>query len=169
MHRPGHYGAALVFYAPIALIASSLGFTSIAVLGGVVVTALAMIPDYDMRVPLIKHRGPTHTVWFALLMGFIGATTGGVLGSSAGILAVLGFGAFGFFIATTVVVSHIAADALTPMGVKPFAPVQTQKYTYNVAKASNPIANYVLLGIGVATTGGAIVIGIMASRFFMGL
>lgn len=149
MYRPGHYGVALVAYAPIAFILLMLGFRELAVAGGVGAVVLAMVPDYDQRVPGITHRGPTHTVWFAVLVGSVLGIGGGLVGSSQGVLAAAGLAIVAFLVGTVVILSHIAADALTPAGVRPFTPIRNQRYTYNLTKAKNPLANYGLLGFGV--------------------
>jgi inner membrane protein len=44
--------------------------------------------------------------------------------------------------ATTAVLSHLFADALTPMGVRPFEPHDDQEICFDVARAANPLANY---------------------------
>lgn len=51
------------------------------------------------------------------------------------------------------------ADALTPAGVRPFAPYRDGFYSYDLARASNPIANYALLAVGVLAAGGALAVG----------
>ena len=99
MYREGHVGAALLAYAPVGFVVAAAGFRFLSLIGGIGVAALAMLPDYDQKVPGVDHRGPTHTVWFAVVVGVV--TIG----------------------------SHIAADALTPAGVRPFAPVRTRRYT----------------------------------------
>jgi len=45
------------------------------------------------------------------------------------------------------------------MGVEPFAPIRDDHYTYDVARASNPLANYGLLAMGVVATGLALAAG----------
>jgi len=148
MYREGHVGAALLAYAPVGFITAAAGFRFLALIGGVAAVGLAMLPDYDQRVPVVDHRGPTHTVWFAVAVGVVGAIVGGAVGSSTGVVAAIGLAVFGFVVGAVSIGSHIAADALTPAGVRPFAPVRTRRYTYDVTKAKNPIANYALLGIG---------------------
>lgn len=50
--------------------------------------------------------------------------------------------------ATTAVLSHLFADALTPMGVRPFEPHDDQEICFDVARAANPLANYAPLALG---------------------
>ncbi|TKX85447.1 metal-dependent hydrolase, partial [Halorubrum sp. SS5] len=69
MYRKGHVGASLVVYAPLGFLVTALASIEVGAAGAVGVASLAMVPDLDMRVPFVKHRGITHTVWFALLVG----------------------------------------------------------------------------------------------------
>lgn len=149
MYRNGHLGAALLAYAPLGTLTLAMGFETVALGGGFVAAALAMVPDYDQRVPGIAHRGPTHTVWFAAAVGIVLALVGGAVGRGAGLVSLVALAAFGFAVGFLTICSHIVADALTPMGVRPLAPYRTKKYTLDVTKAKNPIANYVLLALGI--------------------
>ena len=150
MHRTGHYGASLVAYAPVGFVLAALGVVELAVGGAAVVVAGAMIPDWDQRVPFISHRGPTHTVWFALLVGGVYAAIGAILGSSVGVGGIALFGLVGGAVGVATIVGHLLGDVLTPMGIRPFKPMSSASYSLGVAKAANPIANYALLVIGVA-------------------
>jgi len=161
MYRTGHYGAALLGYAPLGVLLLLSGLSELAILGGVGAVTLAMVPDLDQRVPGVPHRGPTHTVWFGLLVGGVVGVGAGLAGSSQGIIEAIGLAVLGFLVGAVSVLSHIAADALTPAGVRPFAPVRDRRYSYNVATAKNPIANYALLGAGVLVSGVALVVGSM--------
>ncbi|WP_049941290.1 metal-dependent hydrolase [Halorhabdus utahensis] len=158
MHREGHVGAALLAYAPVGFIVFVVGFEGAAMAGAVGAGLLAMVPDYDQRVPGISHRGITHTVWFAALVGIGLGLIGLAIGSNDGILAAIDLGVFGLLVGTVTILSHIAADALTPMGVEPFAPVRNDHYSYDVARAANPIANYGLLVLGIIATGIALAV-----------
>jgi len=148
MHREGHVGMALAAYAPIGFIAALIGGLQLALFGGIVAAGLAMLPDIDMRIPLVTHRGITHTVWFALIVGLLVGVVGLLSGADGGALVALGAGTFGFLVGMASICSHILADALTPAGVRPYAPTSDVHYTLDVARASNPIANYLLLGLG---------------------
>ncbi|MDL0123103.1 metal-dependent hydrolase [Halobacterium salinarum] len=163
MHQKGHYGAALAAYAPVVFILTALGYTTLGVLGGAVVVGGAMLPDIDQRLPGVKHRGPTHTVWFALAVGAVAGVVGLLLGASRGMLAALGTGLFGAVVGTLAVVAHILADVLTPTGVRPFAPVRDEKYTFDIVTAANPIANYALLVLGAVVAGVAVAGGLALS------
>lgn len=156
MHREGHIGAALVGYAPLGFVALVAGYDAVAVGGAVAAVGLAMLPDVDMKLPLVSHRGPTHTVWFALVVGGAGLVGGAVVGLETGPIAAVGLAVFGFLVGTTTIVAHLAADALTPMGVRPLAPVDDREYCFEVARAANPLANYGLLALGGGVAAGAL-------------
>jgi inner membrane protein len=149
MYRTGHYGAALLTYAPVGAALLLAGFEAAAVTGGAGVLALARLPDYDLRVPLISHRGPTHTLAFALL---VGAVVGGVLGGLAGTTSpgrAVAVGAFGFLVGFLAVASHLLADALTPAGIELFWPVSSKNYSLSLVGADSTVGNYGLLALGV--------------------
>jgi inner membrane protein len=160
MHREGHYGVALLAYAPIAFVMFALEFATLAVLGGIVVVGGAMVPDLDQRVPGVKHRGPTHTIWFALAVGTVVGIAGVAIVWSQGLLSALGTGVFGLIVGTLTVGAHILADVLTPTGVRPFAPIHEERYTLDIVTAANPIANYALLVLGIAAAGIALAAGV---------
>ena len=154
MHRTGHYGAALIAYAPLGFIAAVLFGLEFAIVGGAVAVGLSMVPDLDMRIPGVKHRGITHTVHFAVGVGIIVGLLGFILGIQVGLGAATILAVFGFLIGVVSIGSHIAADALTPAGVDPFMSGET--ISYDVARASNPFANYALLVAGGLVTIAAI-------------
>ena len=152
MHRLGHQGAALVGYAPLGLTLLLAGRPALAVGGGGVSLALASLPDVDQRLPGVEHRGVTHTLGFALAVGAVLAALGWFLGRGAGAGTATAFAAVGFAVGTTAVVSHLLADVITPMGITPFWPVSHRHYTFGVCRADNTVANYALLGLGIALT-----------------
>jgi inner membrane protein len=158
MYRKGHVGAALLAYAPIAAVVVAIGFDGVAIGGGAVAVGLASLPDADQRVPFISHRGVTHTVHFAVGIGVLLGLGGGLVGASGGPVPAIALGAFGFVVGTVTLLSHVAADALTPMGVEPFH--DGRHYSYDVTRAANPVANYVLLGLGIVAVVVAYAVGV---------
>lgn len=160
MHRLGHYGAALVVYSPTVAVLVAVGLEAFALIGGLVVLAFAMVPDKDQNLPFVSHRGITHTVHFAALIGGVLAVGGGLVGITAGIGTAVSLAVFGFVVGFGTIASHIAADALTPMGIEPFR--NGRRYSFDLVKAANPIANYVLLALGIAAVGLAFVVGTTA-------
>jgi inner membrane protein len=163
MYSNGHTGASLLVYAPIGGVALANGFDRLAIVGGVIAVGLAMVPDYDQKVPGISHRGVTHTVYFAVLIGAIAAGIGYLGGQNLeGVGPVLA-GGFAGVVATGTILSHILADMLTPMGVDPF--LTGNRRSFDLVNASNTIANYVLLFLGVAAAGAAAALGTGVAQF----
>lgn len=159
MQREGHVGAALAAYAPVAFATVALGFDDLAFLGALASVGLAMLPDVDLRLPLVPHRGPTHTVWFVALATVAGGVFGWTAGIGEGPASAVGLAAFGALVAGLAVGSHLAADALTPMGVRPLAPLSDREVTYGLTRASNPLANLLGLVAGVGLAVGAFALG----------
>ncbi|WP_394742131.1 metal-dependent hydrolase [Natronococcus roseus] len=162
MYQYGHYGAALLAYAPIGAVVALAGFEAVAIVGGLVCVSLSTLPDVDHRLPFVAHRGPTHTLVFAALVGAALAAAAAVLVEAASPLIDVAFVGFAFLIGTLSIGSHLLADALTPMGIRPFWPVSRRRYTLNVTPAKSPVANYALLLVGVAATAGAVGIVVTA-------
>ncbi|WP_458189299.1 metal-dependent hydrolase [Haladaptatus sp. NG-WS-4] len=148
MYRPGHYGVALALYAPFGCLLVAVGLTDRALVGGGVLLALAMLPDLDTKTDRLRHRGGTHSLAFALVVGLVAGVVGGLLGGPW-------FAGFGLFVGTLAVVSHLLADVITPMGIRPFWPVSPRHYTLDVTPANDPVANYLLLVGGSVLAGGA--------------
>ena len=147
MHRFGHVGAALLTYAPVGAAVTTAGDPALAVGGAAVAVAVSTMPDADELLPL-DHRGPTHTVWFvaacALAASSLGAVAGPAVGRPAALPAVAGV-AVGLSL-----VSHLLADIVTPMGVRPFYPLSSWHHSLEVTPARNPRANAALFGLGSA-------------------
>jgi len=157
MYQYGHWGAALLMYAPVGLVVT-VGSPELAIGGAVVTAALSMLPDQDQRVPFLQHRGLTDTVHFAAPTAVGVGVAGGVVGASTGRGSAVPSGLFGAVIGGVAIGSHIAADALTPAGVDPFRSGET--ITYDVVTAANPIGNAALLLLGAVATALAVGAGV---------
>lgn len=162
MHREGHFGLNALLYAPIAFLTAMVASVELAVVGAMFFVGTASLPDFDRHfdnnmktnrsklwtlVP-IKHRGFTHTIWFALLIGVLGTVLAVAMAPLAEsqppeVVAVFGGGA-----AFCGILGHILGDAMTPMGVRPFNPIGRKKYSLGWFLAKNPFANYGFLIIG---------------------
>ncbi len=149
-------------YAPVGTVVALAGHAEIAIVGGLVCVGLSTLPDCDHRLPLIDHRGPTHTVPFALLVGAGLAALAAVLVDASSAFADLGFVSLAFLVGFVSIGSHLLVDALTPMGVRPFWPLSRRRYSLEVTTAANPVANYGLfgLGIGAVLAGTALVVAL---------
>jgi inner membrane protein len=159
MYRTGHYGAALLAYAPLGFLCLATGRPTLAAVGAVLSLGLSMVPDWDHWLPIVSHRGVTHTVWFALFVGSLLGAAGWRLGRHVGFAARPHLGAFGLAVGSVAILAHVFADALTPMGVRPFAPLCEDTISLRVMRAGNPVGNGLLLVLGVLAAGGAIVAG----------
>ena len=53
-------------------------------------------------------------------------------------------------VATLSLCSHVAGDAITPMGIRPFRPLSAWHVTLDLTPAANPRANRLFLGVGAA-------------------
>ncbi|WP_336036963.1 metal-dependent hydrolase [Halobacterium yunchengense] len=159
MYRSGHYGVALLAYAPVLYVLAAAGRVATAAVGLALVVSLTTLPDADHELPLVDHRGVTHTLLFAGLVG--GAVGGGVwLAGDAGVLAFASAATAQLAVAAAAlaafaVLAHLLADALTPSGVALFWPVSSRRYSLGLASADSTLWNLGLFGAGVLATGGA--------------
>lgn len=154
MYATGHYGAALLVYAPVGYVLLGVD-PLLAVAGGAGVLALATLPDTDQRIPLVPHRGPTHSLVFlvavAAVLGWLGWQIGGGIGATAGVGQVE-LAAFAAGVGVMGIGSHLLADVLTPAGVNLLWPLPGPEISLYVTRADDVVANWALLGMGVLAT-----------------
>jgi inner membrane protein len=158
VYRAGHLGVSLLVCLPVAVALVLVGRPDLAVLGELCVLSVASLPDVDHELPLVSHRGVTHTVWFALLVGSGFGAVGWVLGGRPATPPALELGVAGFAFGTLGICAHLLGDVLTPMGVTPLWPLSGRTVTIDLVRAKNPVANYGLLGVGVVGTVGALLL-----------
>ena len=154
MYRRGHLGVSLLVFAPAGAALVLAGRPALALVGGGVMLWLSMLPDADHRIPGLTHRGSTHTLAFAALVGAVGA------GAGAGLAVVVDGGRatlvpFGFALGAGAVLAHLLADALTPAGVPLLWPLSGRSFSLSLTRADNTVANYLLLALGVCATAAA--------------
>lgn len=147
MYTWGHVGAALFLYAPAGAALTRAAEPGLAVAGAGVAIALATLPDADeLDVVPFDHRGPTHTVWFvagcSLLLAGVGWLAGAAVGRPSTVAATFGLAA------AISLTSHLLADSITPMGIRPFYPVSMWHHSFEVTPAANPRANTTMLAFG---------------------
>ena len=163
MFRPGHYGVALLLYAPVGCVLLALGDPTAALAGGTVVLWLTMLPDWDSRLPFVSHRGPTHTLAFAALVAAAAWIAVGTVASAVGLgarpVGPVPLAGFAAGVAALAVLAHLAADLLTPMGVALFWPVSDRRYTASLTTADNGAWNYALFALGIFATAAAAYLG----------
>ena len=162
MYRKGHYGIALLVFAPIGLGLVAVGAPTLALLTAGAMLGLVMLPDVDHRLPLVEHRGATHSLLFAGLVGGVFAGVGYLAGDtvllselltveepSSGIDPSVQFAAVGFAIGSLTVITHLIGDALTPSGVSFLWPLSGKRYSLGVARADSTLWNYGLFALGI--------------------
>lgn len=171
---------AMLLYAPVAFILVYFQQYVAAVAAGAIIVGTTRVPDWDLWLPGVSHRGITHTllfvVFFGLLIGMVFAV--GIFygpkvlplfslfyDGAVTTRVILIAGGFGFFCGATAIFAHLMADIITPMGLQPLVPFSTQRYGLRVARAANPIANGVLLTAGSV----AVVLGWTAGVYFSGV
>ena len=132
---------------------------------------LATTPDVDLYVGALPHRGVTHTVWAALVVGGLVAFAWALAERRPGPDApsrrdgfpggpAVSMGGVG----GATVLGHLLGDLLTPMGIRPFAPLVTAEYSLALVAARDPTANRVLFVAGVLTAAVALHQGIAHGR-----
>lgn len=145
MYRGGHVGFNALLYAPFVPAISRYGSLELAVTGAILAVGLANLPDVDQPLPRLRHRGPTHTVWFAVLVGLLaGVGTAFVVGSTPSRFAF----SFGFAVGTASILAHLAGDVVTPMGISPFAPLSNAHVTLDWFASKNSRINRAFLLVG---------------------
>ena len=156
MYLLGHLGAAMAAYVLVRRGLSGRGRGGSPLPPALVgLLALTMTPDVDHRVPWLDHRGFTHTVWFAALLGVavaLAATAvdrrlagGASSPSRSGRCA-----ARGFAVGAGAVLVHLAADVITPMGIRPFASLSDAGGSLSLVSAADPRANAAMFAAGAA-------------------
>lgn len=153
MYPMGHVGTALVVAAPFVLFLDArraTGFTTVALLS-------SWLPDADQVVPFLPHRGPTHTLAFAVLVSiFVGGLAvaavrasdrlpGGRITATSPRRA-FAFVALGVFVG---VLSHLFADTVVVLyGIEPTGllwPVSDARLeSLEVLPLGAPLRNFVL-------------------------
>jgi len=127
-----------------------------------VAVAVCRLPDIDHDYAWLAHRGPTHTIWFAIGIAAL-VVTGGYAWLS--VLPVdLPILPLALLLGATVflgLLSHLFADALTvgrgDHAIKPFHPLSPHALRLGLVRADSRLANALLLVGGVLFQGLAFV------------
>ena len=152
MYLLGHVGISLLLFAPLAGGLLSTGHPWLALPTGLLLVALAPLPDLDTYTDRLDHRGSTHTVWFAVgVGGLVGLAAAGVLetGSiSSQSLPTVETAVWFGGVSTLAVLGHLAGDLVTPMGLWPFRPVSDRHVTADLTPSKSPRANRLCFAAG---------------------
>lgn len=148
MYAKGHCGVSLLVFAPIGFVLLTAGEALLAAATAAAMLSTATVPDVDVRVPGMTHRGVTHTLLFAVAVGCVFAGSALLV---ADVLALPSRGAAGyaFFVGTVSVLAHLLGDVITPMGVAPFWPLSGRRFSLDLTRADSVAWNYALFALGV--------------------
>lgn len=141
-------------FAPVAHWLVTAGYPGLSVLTGAAMLALATVPDLDASVPGVPHRGGTHSLAFAVV---VGACCGVLATRVEPVLGVAvppdvpGFG-FGFLVGFGSILAHLAADVITPMGVPLLWPAE-RRWSLRVTPSRDPVWNGGLFVLGTVSLG----------------
>lgn len=168
MNREGHLGLGMLCYAPIGTVMSMFGYPVLGLLGVPVVLFGAGLPDIDVKISVFKHRGWTHTIHGAFLIGI--AVAGGIWLGGRTYISLIGAEQFVTItpamvllfggVATFGVFSHMLGDLMTTEGIQPFDPltprgvlqpvtISERRISLRLFNAANTIPNMVALVLGV--------------------
>ena len=140
MYWKGHVGVATLAYAPVGAWLLATDATTAFVAGLVLAIAISTLPDVDVLLP-IPHRGPTHTVWFVVACSLLAGAAGTLIAPSIG-LDPASAGALFAVVTALSITSHLLADVITPMGVRPLDPVSSKAYSLDLVYSKNRRANW---------------------------
>lgn len=154
MFRKGHLGVNLFLASPVVSALLANGNVLLAGLFVVVVLVTEPLPDIDSTELIdIEHRGPMHSIVFAVFVGLLAS----VLGMGIGLITIaaidpIEFAVISGFAGLYGVLFHLLADTLNPMGVRLLWPHVDRAYhfplTDRLYDAGDPVANQMLLEIG---------------------
>ncbi|SEO85835.1 inner membrane protein [Halogranum amylolyticum] len=150
MYFPGHVGIALLCFTPVAILLHRYGLRRAVRVGTVGFLLTASAPDVDLYLAAVPHRGVTHTATAAVAVGVLFGVVGALTRAP-------GFRRrrYDFFFTSLVgavgIGTHLLGDVVTPMGIRPFAPLFDAHYTLSLVRASDPTVNAGLLAAGLTT------------------
>ena len=153
MYRTGHLGVSLLLFGPVGNWLVTAGYPALALLVGATMVSLANLPDLDTQVPGLPHRGPTHSLPFAAVVGavlaFLAARVEPVFAVT--VPPGLSMATAGFLLGFGSVLAHLLADVITPMGVAFLWPYP-RRWSLNLTPSKDPVWNYGLLALGGVST-----------------
>jgi inner membrane protein len=143
MYAEGHAGLTLAISSLLIIPIGDRYETTIFILAA---SLLASLPDIDLSLMKkgvkIHHRGPTHSILFAIICGLIMALLAQFLFSTL-IHVIIGFLA-GFI----GIISHLLGDLLTFMALKPLWPFNNRSLRLGLVSSSNKNLNYFFVILG---------------------
>ncbi len=156
MFKQGHLGVALLVFAPVGYALAVRGLPELAIVSGFLMVWFAMLPDIDHRLPIVEHRGPTHSLVFAGFVGAVGWLVG--TGVETVVASSLSLATVGFAVGALTVLAHLIGDTLTPAGVPYLWPLSARTFSVSLARADSTLANAGLFWLGLLVTSGWVAI-----------
>lgn len=174
---------AMLAYAPIAYGLLLGGHQALALLGFVGMLFVEPLPDNDFRIPGLRHRGISHSILCAVVIGGVIATFGWVVGEWLAVMLAdtvaqsalatplshhvtflrqldgMALAGIGFAIGSFGIIVHLLGDAITVGGIRPFAPLSRRQISLTSLRADSSIANTLLFVLGAAAIGVAVIGG----------
>lgn len=154
MKSEGHTGLALLLIAPVILMSAFVVDQIIIYAFVISVVFFVNIPDIDYKLSRsfigdiigIKHRGFTHTIYFAVICGVASAS---LTVASQDLISVLMMFMSGFLGVTL----HSLGDAVTPTGINYIPKIQDTPYSTDWFNYNNAIANIGFFMLGFVSIG----------------
>lgn len=177
MDRHGHVGLNLLVFTPIAYYLIQSGQTALAVFGLLGLLALEPLVDLDRFVPGSEHRGTSHSLFGALVIGVLCGVGVYILsGYLVSTLTEIAFGQpvivsgtteqspfnltrnaqIGFVTGTGSVLLHLLGDSLTSSGVRPFLPFARTRCSFDLVSKQG-WSQFALFVVGLLVFGGSLV------------
>jgi inner membrane protein len=174
MHRQGHFGIVLLALAPVLYVLFSVDRPLLALVACSIVL-IEPLPDNDFWVPGLSHRGMSHSLVAAGIIGLCCAGFGWVIGTYitdtvanwlletivVGPLAIewvkthlatLDAGLLivvGFCLGSGGICLHLLGDVITRGGIRPYLPFSRRTVSLTPLYANNRLVNRGLFGSGV--------------------
>ena len=181
MYRHGHLGITLLTLAPLSyalIVHNQFALAGLLALGLLFVEPL---PDNDHWIPGLSHRGVSHSLLTAGIIGLICAGCGWLLGQyltvpvahwlqttvlpatniTVVVIATEQLAALtprtlvglGFVIGVLGICVHLPGDVITVSGIQPFLPFSRRRLSLSRLRAASTLANTVFLLLGVLAIG----------------
>lgn len=167
MHHNGHFGVSMILCAPFLLVSL---LSEMYIIGGVLCLSMLLFsstPDIDLQLPFFTHRGFTHTVQFAVLLGllmgvisFFGLTyvdtqivSLSQLLQVTVISSILQLSSVIFVGSTLGIIFHLIGDIFTPTGVNLFSKANNYGYSLHICKANSKFGNESAMKLGFMSIG----------------
>lgn len=154
MNSEGHFGLVSLLISPVILLLSVTVSHQVVLVFVVLTLICTGIPDIDYRLSRsivgnltgIEHRGFTHTIYFAFIMGFVTLS----FGSAIDRITYLGY--FSMFLSGFLgITGHVLGDVLTPAGINYIPPVQQSAFSLDWFNYNNMFGNLGALFVGSAS------------------